>query len=91
MSASDLQTKSRVRSILSRHWIDLGRIDFGCCKGTIRFRGELRLVEKRRAAVPLASLIETLEMEIKSIQTVKNVYFMGVTVDGDYELSLIHI
>ena len=79
MAVADLQIKTRVRSILTRHWIDLTRVGIDCCRGSVRFRGEISLAEGHRCSSPVA-LLDTLESEIKQIPGVKSVYLVGVTV-----------
>lgn len=79
MAVPDLQIKTRVRSVLAKHWIDLTRIGFDCCRGSVRFRGEISLAQGRRCTSPSA-LLETLESEVRCIPGVKSVYLMGVTV-----------
>lgn len=79
MGVADLQIKTKVRAVLSRHWIDLTRIGFDCCRGSVRFRGEIVLSEGHRCSSP-GPLIDALEAEIKRIRGVKSVYLMGVTV-----------
>ena len=82
MAVPDLQIKTSVRSVLTRHWIDLTRIAFDCCRGSVRFRGEISLAEGRRCSSP-GALLETLESEIKQIPGVKSVYLTGVTIAAD--------
>ena len=41
VAPSDFRVNSMVRSILSRHWIDLRALKFGSFRGTVRLVGEL--------------------------------------------------
>lgn len=84
MDVPDIQIKTRVRSVLARHWIDLNRLTFDCCRGSVRFHGEIALVEGHGGS-STASLLDTLEAEIKAVPGVKSVYFIGVTFDSDSE------
>ncbi len=79
MDVPDLQIKTQVRAVLTRHWIDLTRIGYDCCRGSVRFRGEISLVEGHHCSSP-GALLEALESEIKRIPGVKSVYLVGVTV-----------
>ena len=86
MAVPDIQIRTNVRSVLTRHWIDLARLSFDCCCGSVRFRGEISFAEGHRCSSP-AALLETLESEIKRIPGVKSVYLMGVTVNTDSRRS----
>ena len=78
MPKSDIEIKAKVRAVLSKHWVDLHRIGFDCCRGTVRFRGELSWIPGHEGATDEASLLEVLEAEIRRIRGVSKVYFLGV-------------
>lgn len=70
---------TQMRTTLHRHWIDIGRLDFGCVNGVVYLRGELR----RHPRYPASRAIEAtddallfrLERDLRGIPGVKDVSF----------------
>jgi hypothetical protein len=77
MQISDLKINSGVRSVLSRHWIDLQRVSYASFRGNVRLQGELGYLGGRGAGQEI-SQFEKIEQEIRRVPGVTR-----VTVDLD--------
>ncbi len=72
---SDTQIRSRLRSIIAKHWIDLQKTSFTCTKGIVRMTGELHHTGGS-AAVPVdRSKIESMEADLHRTKGVQRVHF----------------
>ena len=74
MAVSDFQINSMVRSVLARHLIDLRQIEFGSCRGTVRFKKYLVPLGGPTGKLSRATL-ERLETEVAAIRGVNRIYF----------------
>lgn len=72
---SDSQIRSRTRSVLVRHWLDMQRIALSCSRGRIRIRGELQPFGDRSRDPIDAHKIEQLEHDLKTVRGVVSVQF----------------
>lgn len=76
MGASDFRINSKVRSVLSRHWIDLSMLGFSSINGTVRLTGTLcRLSSESETAQLTKQSVAQLESELTTIREIKRVYF----------------
>ena len=74
MNVSDLKINSCVRSVLSRHYVDLQRLSYASFRGTVRLQGELAHLSARSSAIDLGQ-IEKIDQEIRRIPGVVRVNF----------------
>lgn len=75
MSASNFQLMSSVRRILSRRWIDLGEVRFGCFSGTVRVQGVLRRLGSMTSEPMSGAVVADIEEEIRRLKAVRMVHF----------------
>ncbi|MBI4600550.1 MAG: hypothetical protein HY721_01180 [Planctomycetes bacterium] len=74
MGISDFQINSSLRMVLVRHMVDLSRVEFSSCRGTVRVRGHfVRLGLDSGGFTP--TQVESIENEMNGISGVKRVYF----------------
>ncbi len=72
---SDLKTNCAIRSILARHWVDLGKIGFAAFKGTVRITGEMAFLGGRPSTCSDAARIGYIEQEIRRVPGVAHLYW----------------
>ncbi len=73
MSREDLSANRAVRSVLVRHWLNLGLLTIRTTAGRTTLRGELKRIEGVKN--PLSpSIVESLFAEIKRIPSVRHVH-----------------
>jgi len=75
MSASDLQLNCGIRSVLSRHWIDLTKTSFYARRGHVHMTGEVQVVGARKGGQETADVLRAFELELKRLQAVRSVSF----------------
>ena len=75
MSAQDLQLNCGIRSVLSRHWIDLTKTSFYARRGHVHMSGEVQVVGARKGAEETAHVLRAFELELKRLQAVRSVSF----------------
>ena len=73
MSAQDLELNSGVRTVLSRHWIDLTKTSFFARKGHVHLGGEVRVLGEARGTT--AEALKSTEAELRRLRDVKTVSF----------------
>jgi hypothetical protein len=73
MSAQDLELNSGVRSVLSRHWIDLTKTSFFARNGHVHLGGEVRVLGEPRGST--ADALKSTEAELRRLRDVKTVSF----------------
>jgi len=79
--SNDLDINSKIRAILTRHWIDADRLRFRTTAGTVRFHGTLARQGSLMVCDVEATLIEVLINEIRHVPGVQKVYFTGVELE----------
>ena len=72
MAVSDLKINSSVRSVLSRHWLDLQKVNYASFRGAVRLQGELAYLGGRCPGMEIARF-EQVEQEIRRIAGVSRV------------------
>jgi osmotically-inducible protein OsmY len=72
--ASDATIRTRVRSILTRHWIDLRAIQIRVFRGVIRLSGTLRHQGAAVSTVADRAKLEEIHTAIRRIQGVRRVH-----------------
>lgn len=75
MSVQDLELNSGVRSVLSRHWIDLTKTSFFARKGHVHLGGEVALLGAGGEKEGTAEMLKATEAEIRRLRDVKTVSF----------------
>jgi len=74
MSAQDLELNSGVRTVLSRHWIDLTKTSFFARKGHVHLGGEVAVLgETQRQET--AETLKATEAELRRLRDVKTISF----------------
>jgi len=68
-TSSDLEMNRRIRRILVKHWIDLGRLSIRTMRGVVVLYGRLQRIPGRDALIP--AIVEAIFYEIKRIKGVK--------------------
>jgi hypothetical protein len=74
MKVSDIRINSLVKSVLTKHWVDVHKIKLDYFGGTIRLSGEICPIGTgaRRRLDPYT--VELIESEIRRVPGVKRVY-----------------
>ncbi len=72
---SDTQIRSRLRSIVAKHWIDLQKTNFTCTKGIVRMTGELHHTGGSSSIPVDKTKIENLEHDLSRTKGVQRVHF----------------
>ncbi|OVE76218.1 hypothetical protein BVX97_02175 [bacterium E08(2017)] len=74
MAQADLEINRRTRSVLVRHYIDLGHLSLRSINGTVTIRGALmRIFGNQEEITP--TLIDAMYKEIKRIPGIKRIHF----------------
>ncbi len=73
MSAQDLELNSGVRSVLSRHWIDLTKTSFFARKGHVHLGGEVAVIGEQKQET--AETLKATEAELRRLRDVKTISF----------------
>ena len=81
MSVSDLQLSSKVKAVLTRHWIDLRELRFAVYGGTVRLAGEARRLSASEKAAIDATAFDEIVQELRRLRDVKKVYFLDVKIE----------
>lgn len=87
MSQIDLEINRRVRKVLVRHWIDLGRIGIHSANGSLTLRGTITCLAGVSQELD-ASGLENIFREINRIENVKRVstqFENWVEMDGTWK------
>jgi len=75
----DARIHSRVRSILSRRWVDLRRLHVGTVDGVIHIEGEFRQCLSLAPSIgegrPSLQFVRKIERELRAITGVRDVVF----------------
>ena len=75
MSQADLDVNRSVRTILVKHWIDLGRLSVRSSDGKLWIRGSLaRIAGTSDELTP--AIVDAMFEDIKRIRSIKQFYFM---------------
>jgi hypothetical protein len=74
VSVQDLELNSGVRSVLSRHWIDLTKTSFFARKGHVHLGGEVAVIGAGESQ-GTAETLKATEAEIRRLRDVKTVSF----------------
>ena len=70
--SADLKAMRQVRSVLVKHWIDLGRLSLRCTSGVLQVRGSLARLSGMKD--PLTSaIVQTIFTDIKRIREIKRI------------------
>jgi hypothetical protein len=72
MSQADLDVNRHVRTVLVRHWIDLGRIAIRSMDGKLWIHGSLHRIGGVNEELT-ASIVQTMFEEIKRIRNVRHI------------------
>ena len=75
MAHSDQEINCGVRSVLSRHWVDLSKTNFASRRGIVRLMGELRRLGAESSKPLEPQNLEALDSEIKRLRGVDRVHF----------------
>jgi hypothetical protein len=91
MASSDHEINRGVRSVLSRHWVDLTKTAFASRRGIVRLMGEMRRVGTD-AQKPLdPTNLEVIDNELRRVTGVTRVHFdlsnWHKNSEGEWELS----
>jgi len=74
MSQADLDINRAVRTVLVKHWIDLGRISVRSSDGKLWVRGSLsRIAGVNEELTP--QIVEAMSDEMRRIRNIKQIYF----------------
>ncbi len=75
MSSSDQEINRGVRTVLTRHWVDLTKTAFASRRGIVRLMGEIRRMGPD-ALKPLdPTNLEVIDHELKRVNGVARVHF----------------
>ena len=75
MSVQDLELNSGVRSVLSRHWIDLTKTSFYARKGHVHLGGEVAVIGAKNELAGTADALKATEAELRRLRDVKTISF----------------
>ena len=75
MSHSDQEVNRGVRSVLSRHWVDLTKTNFASRRGIVRLMGELQRLGPESSRPMEPQNLETLDSELRRVRGVDRVHF----------------
>jgi len=78
MAISDIQIRGSIQNVLARHRIDQSKLKFDCCKGVVRFRGVLTLLDGSEPIHSDVSIFESLEQKVRRVPGVTKVYLMNI-------------
>jgi len=73
MSQADLDINRAVRSVLVKHWIDLGRLSVRSTDGKLYIRGALSRIAGVNEELT-SSIVDAMFTEIKRIRNLRQVY-----------------
>ena len=73
MSQTDLDINRAVRTVLVKHWIDLGRLSVRSSDGKLYIRGSLNRIAGINEELT-SSIVDAMFAEIKRIKTIRQVY-----------------
>lgn len=74
MQVSNIRVNAMVRSVLTRHWIDLQKVKLESYRGTVRLSGEIHQLGSRAARVD-PSVLSTIEGDLRRVPGVRRVHF----------------
>ena len=74
MDVSPGEIKTRVRSILTRHWLDVNKITIIVGTGTVRLAGTLQKLPGAQWGQSTQHLLEVLDGEIRGLKGVTRVH-----------------
>lgn len=69
---SDLDINRRIRSVLVRHWVDLGKLSIRSSAGKVLIHGSLERIGGMKEELTVA-IVEVIFADIKRIPTVRQV------------------
>jgi len=75
MENSDHDINRGVRSVLSRHWVDMTKTNFLSRRGILRMMGELRRLGADASAPIRPQVLDTLDQELKRVRGVRRVHY----------------
>lgn len=75
MAAQDLQLTCGIRSVLSRHWIDLSKTAFFARRGHVHMSGQLSVLGPPRKPAEIATTLKAFESELRRLREVKTISF----------------
>lgn len=75
MEHSDQDINRGVRSVLTRHWVDLTKTSFLSRRGILRMTGELQRLGAASSTTAQPTALETLDQELKRVRGVRHVYY----------------
>jgi len=75
MKSTDQEINRGVRSVLSRHWVDLTKTNFLTRQGVLRMMGELRRIGAEASTPMKPRILETLDKELKRVHGVRRVQY----------------
>ncbi len=74
MSVNDTHVRAELRSVMTRHRLDLTKTSFVCARGIVRMMGELRR-QREYAAHPIHHTdVEALEQEMSRVRGVVRIH-----------------
>jgi len=75
MEHSEQDINRGVRSVLTRHWVDLTKTSFLSRRGILRMTGELQRLGAAASTKVQPTALETLDQELKRVRGVRHVYY----------------
>jgi len=74
MPPEDLRNNRGIRTVLVRHWIDLGRVNISSVSGRVIIRGTMQLLRGVKHELD-AQMMENIHREIRRISEIKRLNF----------------
>ncbi len=74
MKAPPAGIKTRIRSILTRHWLNPNQVTIICTSGAVRLSGTLRKLPGAPREEVNEQLVAVIEAEIRQLKGVKRVH-----------------
>ncbi|HTF86989.1 MAG TPA: hypothetical protein VK843_01175 [Planctomycetota bacterium] len=75
MSSEDLELNCGIRSVLTRHWIDLSKTNFFVRRGHVHMSGEVSLIGVQRPSEDTAVALRAVESDVRRLQAIKSLSF----------------
>jgi hypothetical protein len=75
MGSSDQEINRGVRTVLTRHWVDLTKTAFASRRGIVRLMGEMRRIGPETGKRLDPTHLEVMETELKRVTGVTRVHF----------------
>lgn len=75
VSVEDIQLNCIVRNVLTRHWLDVTKMNFFVGRGNVHMSGEVSVIGPRRTPEDTAIALRAFESDVRRLRDVKSMSF----------------